>query len=71
MELAEMLARNAHAIWVHGKLKSGWVYKPKWLDAMEEASPTGSDAAPSSPLLVPYEQVRFQLNALRCGVRLS
>ena len=56
MELAEMLVRNAHAIWVQGKIKRGWVYKPKWLQASDDADKNTKEP-PSSPLLVPYEQV--------------
>lgn len=65
-----MLARNAHAQWVHSKLKRGWVYKPKWdvqevnddnedseLNNEDETLATEEHKAPSSPLLVPYEQV--------------
>lgn len=46
MELAELLAKNAHDIWAQERLSQGWTYGPSRRDDRKE-----------HPCLVPYEEL--------------
>ena len=48
LDLAELLARNTHEVYVEARLKEGWSYGAK-----------RDDIKKTNPTLVPYEQLSY------------
>lgn len=45
-ELTEEIAENVHEVWAQARVREGWVYGPE-----------RSDAAKTTPCLVPYDEL--------------